>query len=240
MTRLGSGKESGATVLETVAALTLGLFVVHLGLATLAQARAAQSRMSHRADALVSLRVVRHVLRREVRYADPARDWTVTDDSLSVRAFRGTALVCPLRRAPNELVVAYRGDRAPDPDKDSLVVLSSDGSSEVFRLVGVGAPWGVCGEPDPGETPLAWVLDREAPAAAVLARLFERGSYHVTGSALRYRRGTSGRQPLTPEIWIDAESGWRVGAESVGIDATPHQATGGKAWSGFLAWRTPR
>lgn len=243
MTRFASGGrvrgESGASVLEAVAALVLGLFVVHLGLASLAHARAAQSRMSARVDALVSLRVVRYVLRREARYSDPSRDWTVAEDSVSLRAFRGTALVCPLVVASNELVVAYRGDRAPDPAKDSVVVLSADGTSAVLGLVGVRTLSVGCGALDSAEAAFSWVLDRAVPSGAVLARLFERGSYHLTGSALRYRRGASGRQPLTPELWLDAESGWSTGAQRVGVRVTPRAAVAGKAWAGFLAWGTP-
>jgi hypothetical protein len=37
------------------------------------------------------------------------------------------------------------------------------------------------------------------PTDPVLGRIFEGGSYHFSGGALRYRRGAGGRQPLTPE-----------------------------------------
>jgi hypothetical protein len=71
----------------------------------------------------------------------------------------------------------------------------------------------------------------------VLARLFERGSYHLTGSALRYRRGGSGRQPLTPEIWSSSTS-WDVALERLGVEIVPADGAG-EPWSGFLAWLGP-
>ena len=73
--------------------------------------------------------------------------------------------------------------------------------------------------------------------AMVVARLFERGSYHLSDATLRYRRGASGRQPLTPEVWSVA-TGWRLSGQRLGVAFTPAR-TAGSTWSGFLAWLAP-
>jgi hypothetical protein len=86
-----------------------------------------------------------------------------------------------------------------------------------------------------GDTVETWRLDAPADPHAVVARLFEKGSYHLALAALRYRRGASGRQPLTPEVW-SAATRWEVTAGRLVIDAVPADATAGAGWSAFLAW----
>ena len=51
-----------------------------------------------------------------------------------------------------------------------------------------------------------WTLSGGVPSGAILVRYFEHGSYHLSGSAFRYRRGGAGRQPLTPETLLTPES----------------------------------
>jgi hypothetical protein len=75
------------------------------------------------------------------------------------------------------------------------------------------------------------------PPQTVLVRLFERGSYHLSGSALRYRRGGSGRQPLTPEIWSMPATRWVESAERIGFAYVPSRIAPRARWTGFLAWR---
>ncbi len=225
----------GASLPEAIVALLLGLLVLQLALGTLARFRTAQADLAARTDALVALRLGRHVLRRELRHGLPGRDWIADSDSLTLRAFRGTGLVCHSDSAAAELVVSYRGDRAPDPSKDSVVLVTQEGRSVVRALRGTGASATPC----PGwlagrET--RWRLDVAAPAGTVLARPFERGSYHLADAALRYRRGASGRQPLTPEVWSDS-TGWDVTTERLGVGLVPSVA--GAPWHGFVAWRLP-
>jgi Tfp pilus assembly protein PilV len=225
---------AGVSVLEVLIALLIGLFVLQLGLETLARLRSAQAALSARADALVALRVGSHVLRRELRHGLAGRDWAASGDSLALRAFRATAVVCASDSAAAELTVRYRGDRAPDPSKDSVLVTTPEGVTTVHALVGVGAASSACAAPGVGAR---LRLDRGAPSGAVLARVFERGSYHLSDAALRYRRGASGRQPLTPEVWTSATA-WDLSGDRLGVEVVP-SSRGGVAWSGFLAWRTP-
>ncbi len=227
---------AGASLPEAIVALVVGLLVLQLGLATLARLRAAQADLAARADELVALRISRHVLRRELRHGLPGRDWSADADSLSLRAFRGTAIVCAADSVAAAVVVSYRGDRAPDPSKDSVLLVTADGRSAVRALAGTGVAPTPCPGSPAGAT-ARWRLDLGAPTGTVVARLFERGSYHLSGAALRYRRGASGRQPLTPEVWSTA-SDWDISAERLGVGLVPSVGSSGQ-WSGFLAWLTP-
>jgi hypothetical protein len=230
-----SRASAGVSVIEAVVALLVGLFVVQLGLATLARFRSVQRELSERSDALVALRVGRHVLRRELRHGVPGRDWAAGRDSLSLRAFRGAAVVCASDTISAEVVVSYRGDRAPDPTKDSVLLLDEGGAAVVRALLGTGASPDPCAGPGRG-TSARWTLDQAAPSGTVVARVFERGSYYLTSAALRYRRGASGRQPLTPEAW-SADTDWDVASERLGVELVPSRT--GAPWSGFLAWLGP-
>lgn len=225
---------SGATVVEVLVALVTGLIVVQLSLELLERCRAAQRSLEARAEAIATLRIGRHLVRSELRAGVAGRDWTLpSSDSLALRAFRGVGAVCPERPSIDELLVAYSGIRAPDPDKDSVLLLLPDGSWRAERLAATEATGLRC--PASNETPVRlWRLDAPPPPGAVLARIFERGAYHVSDGALRYRRGGGGRQPLTPEILDPGLSGFRVGPSGVALELVP---AGGRAppWYGFLA-----
>ncbi len=69
---------------------------------------------------------------------------------------------------------------------------------------GADLTWRVTGGPscamDLGGRSEVWTIDPPVPGALV-ARIFERGSYHVSDGALRYRRGLGGRQPLTLDVF---------------------------------------
>lgn len=218
-------------------ALLLGLFIVHLALSTLARLRETEVRLAARADGLVAMRVADHVLRRELRHATFGRDWAVDADSLALRAFRGTALVCPYESATSELTVSYDGDRRPDPAKDSVLLLTALGGVEVRALVGSAAASLPCGSVS-AEALRMWTLDSPTGPGIVVARLFERGSYHLALSALRYRRGSSGRQPLTPEVWAEGTA-WSASGGRLGLEVLPESTDVGAPWSTFLAWRDP-
>jgi hypothetical protein len=141
--------------------------------------------------------------------------WIVSADSLSVRAFRGLGVVCGPGPTPRDLHVLIRGVRAPDPTKDSILVLDTDGRWTALALDDVAAapscdPRGVA----PSQL---WHLSGPAGGNAILARWFERGSYHVSARAVRYRRGAGGRQPLTPEVVRTPASGFSRSASGVAL-----------------------
>lgn len=223
----------GASVVEAVVALLLGLFLVHLGLTTLRRLDRFQEGAGRRQDALVASRIAGTVLRGELARSDGT--WRVSDDSLALRAFRGTGVVCAVGPGADGLVVAYRGDRYGDPTKDSVEVVAGEGSVSVLALRSVASSTVVCPRALDGEEIRAWRLDGTVPADAVLARIFEAGSYHLTGSALRYRIGAGGRQPLTPEVWRDAASGLVAVDSAVTLELAPLPGYGPGS-STFLAW----
>lgn len=223
----------GLTLPEVLVALVLGLFVVLLGLESISRLESARKRLVARTDALVALRVSRHVLRRELRHGQQGEDWDVGGDSVALRAFRGSAIVCGSAPA-GTLLVWFTGDRAPDPTKDSVLLLGPEGSVRIRALRGVAGASAPCRGPDSSAAAL-WQLDAPAPQGTVIARLFERGAYHLSDAALRYRRGASGRQPLTPEVW-SPQTRWTAGPGRVGVELTPQDPAAGAGWSGPLAW----
>lgn len=229
------GRE-GISIPEALVALLLGGFVLHLGWATIRGLDAAEERARMHGDAVLSARIVRSVLRRELAHAVTGRDWLAIDDSLSLRAFRGAGLVCPPVVSPaGPLVVAYSGDRRPEPSKDSLELVSVDGSVAHLDLVAAGDVTLPCPLAAPGEAVMEWVVSGALPKGVVAARIFERGSYHFNGTAFRYRSGAGGRQPLTPEIWDDRDTGWLLGGSSVAVRLAPREGAG-RRWGAFLAW----
>jgi hypothetical protein len=226
---------SGVSLLEMLVALVVGLVVLSLGLATLGRFHAARADMSARTDALTTLRVGRHVLRSELREGLPGRDWTPSSDSIALRAFRGLGRVCAVDSIGPRITVAYRGSRMPDPSKDSVLLVTEHGLTGTRALVRRSAAPAPCvGAYDAhSET---WTLDQPVGGNVVAARVFERGSYHLAASALRYRRGASGRQPLTPEV-LAAASGLELSGARLGLSLIASGEEVG--WSGFLAWLPP-
>ena len=185
--------------------LTAWLFgFVLLGLARFA---GAQGRLAARAHDQVRaadlVRVTALVLRAELRYA-AAPDRAIGADSIHLRAVRGTGVICS--RDGDVLRVRYRGVRRPDPEKDSVLVVSDSSSvGTPFRVSAVAsADDGPCG---PG---YRLTLDGTPPGRG-LVLLFETGSYHLADGALRYRRGRGGRQPVTEAVLAGGEFRLRPG-----------------------------
>lgn len=228
----------GTSLVEAVVALLLGLFLIHLGYSVILGLRTASETVSDRLDVLTASRITRSVLRREMARGTAGRDWVAADDSLRLRAFRGTAIVCSLGPLPSELVVAYEGDRRPEPAKDSVEVVGADGSLLYVDLIGAGPTSTTCNGADSTEVVMAWRIDGPILDDVLVVRLFESGSYHFARSALRYRVGAGGRQPLTPEVWRDSETGFLIGDSAVGVQLMP-RTTVGRPVSEFLAWDPP-
>lgn len=242
MSRRPDGHRRGTSLPEVLTALTLGLFLLHLGWSTLRSLDAFEERARTRGDAVLAARMVRSVLRRELAHGVAGRDWWATPDSLSLRAFRGVGVVCgAVLDSAEVLPVAWSGERLPEPAKDSVELIGADGSIAVVDLVGVVTWTEPCPRDAPGETPMGWVTTLPRPKDPVAARVFERGSYHLSGSAFRYRLGAGGRQPLTPEVWDDGRTGWRLDDTTAGVLLWPREgvprAGAGGPWGGFLARR---
>lgn len=189
----GGGLRPGATLPELILAAWLFTFV----LAALAGFAGAQGRlaalMAERVRAAELGRVAQVVLGAELRSLSRSDLTVLPPDSVRIRAFRGGGPTCA-GAGPGELLVAYRGVRRPEPDKDSVLLVhgrSTDGTA--YRIVDVAS----ARECDAG---VRLTLDAHEPVPAGLALVFERGSYSVTAGALRYNRGAGGRQPLTEAL----------------------------------------
>lgn len=241
------GSRGGVSLVEVLVALLLGLVVVQGALTGAAKAQVVHRRLVERADVLSSVRLAAAVLRAEVKGGFQGDDWSVIDDSLSLRAFRGTGLVCPAASSGDGLTVAWVGYRRPDPTKDSVWIVSAMGAVSVVDLVGVETVPDTCGG-EPFGQGLTLRLSGVAPSDASIARVYERGAYSVAGAALRYQRGAGGRQPLTAEVF-DTESGWRMEGGGLGVALIERQraiaVTSGTAplprsWQIGLMEREPR
>jgi hypothetical protein len=208
-----------------------------------------------REEGMETVRTVWSILHHEVGSGVPGRDWELEGDShedgraLRLRAFRGLALPCDWAPGSREGVVVWRGHRTPDPERDSVLVLTQDGT---WRAVALGAhspetgsAQGAPGEGEPdshgsdgGTCPpdfagasATWTLS-EGPGQILFLRYFERGRYSLEDGAFRYRRGGEGRQPLTPER-VGAGSRFRLTQEGrleVELELEP---------GGHVRWRLP-
>ena len=186
----------GSSIVEALTAMLLLVAVMAAALRTLATFRHALASVTGDAEVRETGRIARYTLAQELRTGLAGIDWVPgTGDSVAVRAFRGTGVRCA-DVSPPSWVVRYTGLRRPDPAKDSVLVLTSDGVWRVAKLVRARARSDACGAGADGE---AWELNPAMPEA-VVGRVFERGSYHVAAGAFRYRPGRGGRQPLTAQV----------------------------------------
>lgn len=196
----------GISAVEVLIALVLGLALVTLGWRVLAKQRSAAERLMGDLDVISARRLATRVMAKELRAGVAGRDWKAPQgDSLALRAFRGWGWVCGVVGADgSKLLVSYRGERRPNPAKDSVLVLTASGwrAAELVERAEAdpSCPAGFSADAE------AWTLDPPI-RDAVIVRVFERGSYHVVGDAFRYRRGLGGRQPLTLEVFTNEFSG---------------------------------
>ncbi len=226
-------------MVETLVSLLLGLAVVSFGWVALAHQRTVASRLSFEMDLLSARRLAAVVIGKELRSGVRGRDWTGPAlGGLSLRAFRGWGPVCGSASEGRRIVVAYHGERAANPVKDSVLVLTDEGwlRADLTRRT-PGPP--AC-EIDLGGNSELWTIDPPI-SGALLARVFERGSYHVSGGALRYRRGRGGRQPLTMDVFDHDRSNIEVRMDRVIFHLFADGMNGGAdTSSAVLQFWTPR
>lgn len=234
---MSSGSRSGVSVVEALVTLVLGLWLAQASFGVVARARTLQDELVRRSDILVSARLASSVLRDEISDGRPGVDWGTGGDSLWIRGFRGTGVVCPGATGTDSLVLAYWGHRRPDPTKDSVLLVDALGRDTVLQLTGVWSVPDLCGGWSVSDA-LGLVFDRPVPEQVVLARVFEFGVYAVSGAALRYRRGAGGRQPLTAEVWSTA-SGWRPREDGLDVEFVPLGRTGSTPWLVALSREAP-
>jgi type II secretory pathway pseudopilin PulG len=203
-TPVGCGRSSndcraGATLLEllvTMAVMTL-LGAALCGL-LITQLRVARS-LTDRAQAGEAVRLTAAVLQGEARRLAAADVRAIAVDSLAIRAFRGIGVPC--HSAGSTVHVRYRGDRLPEPSKDSVLAVGTGaGSSAVALLDSRPGSHTMC-RAGSGERVMQLRLAEPIDSAAVVL-VFESGRYFISNRALRYRLGAEGRQPLTAELLL--------------------------------------
>lgn len=251
----------GFSLVELTVTMTIGGLLCVILAAALSGTQRLTRLQGERVAAAETRRVAASILAAELRYLEPGTDLRILDrDSLALRAFRGGAVSCASKGGGT--LVRYRGLRAPEPAKDSVVGVGeprgAGGAVSAGGAGGAGGPGGATvarpllssaaattGCPLlPGESLYHWELDPPPPPGTLLL-LFESGSYHLTGHALRYRRGESGRQPLTAELlegpsvpwrWIELAGGSGSATESGGA---ARDASSRLAIELFLATKPP-
>ena len=198
----------GVTLPELI--LTAWLFaLVLVATARFATAQGRILALSHeRIRAADVARTADLILNQELRHASPA-DLTLTTDSVRLRAVRGVGVVCGAVGA--ERRVRYEGVRRPDPTKDSAVVVTGSSTDGTRHAV-----TGVVGDDGCGDYRLALSPAPVAPSGLVL--VFETGSYHLSGGALRYRRGRGGRQPVTEALLTRSGFEYRAGRVALRLE----------------------
>jgi hypothetical protein len=204
----------GSSTVEVLVALLLTVLIVQLSWSLLVSARQAASRLIQRSEAIDAERIGWNVLSRELSAGVPARDWTLESARvLPLRAFRGLAEICASLSSQDGAAVRYAGMRLPEPAKDSLLALTERGDWVTLRLTS-RAPSTLECPAWPGVPLERWSWEPVQPGL-VVARVFERGSYHLEDRAIRYRVPDGGRQPLSEER---LESGSAFLGSTTGVD----------------------
>lgn len=209
----------GATVVETLTALLLTLLVLTLLTTLAARQRRAGEALVRRSEVVEARRVARDLIDLAVAGGGVR---PVPGDELHLRFFVGWALPCGEGRW------RYRGRRAPDPQRDSLWVVSARGDVSWVSLVWVGA--GDCGQVDSASSVLE-LVGEPALSDPVLLRVFESGRFRLS-DALRYGRTGDPAQPLTGAVLDPSKSGIRVSAGTIIVTAAGagDSATVGRRW----------
>jgi hypothetical protein len=217
-------KRPGYSLAEALVALTLaGLLSALLLGAAAAQVRHARV-AAWRVSEAGAVRTAAHILAGELRDISIQDVRASSAESVAVRVFRGTAIPCGVEAG--DVIVRFRGDRLPDPRKDSVLALLPAGGERSLRLVHArGAGTAACAV-RAGEVTQRWTLSEPADGGLLLL-LFETGAFHFATRALRYRAGADGRQPLTAELFqpgtgftaqATGDIGFRVITRSRGAD----------------------
>jgi hypothetical protein len=184
---------TGHSLAELLAALPLAMLLMAMLLATfVAQARLARA-LGDRMGRAETERIAAGVLRQELRWIERGDVAAAVADSVTLRLLRGVGVTCGTDAGA--IRVDYRGLREPNPEKDSVIIVSAEGESSARVLASeVTAP--SCGEGN------ARLLRLSTPAVPGVVLLFEHASYHLSARALRVRAGAEGRQPITEE-WLE-------------------------------------
>lgn len=216
-------RQRGFVLAEAIIAGTLLLLVVQVAWWVTAAQSLVATRVVEGARMLDETRLIHQVLSTEIRHGEAGSDWLVDAGDLSLRAFRGIGFSCRTQPADG-WGVAVTGYRLADSNKDSVLVLSADGSWRPSALVRRSRRSGLDCQRVAGFSVEVWKLD-PPPSRPVAALYFEKGAYRLSSDAFRYRRGEGGWQPLT--------------GVGIAADASVLLPTGEGGLEAHLVWEDP-
>lgn len=202
----------------SVSELVLVFWGFALVLIALAEFVAGQGRLAGRQRDVVRLREAHRTV--EIIVGNELRSLTAADVTrgggvaLAVRAPRGSGPLCSA--VGRTVSLRYSGSRRPDPETDSLLLVTERGAEETRAVAAVSGSG--C-----GGTGLTLSLDQPTAVRAGFGVVFEPGSYHASGGAIRYRLGRAGRQPLTEAFFSRATFAPGPGAAGLLVHLEPHR-----------------
>ncbi|MGD8276576.1 MAG: hypothetical protein PVH00_01060, partial [Gemmatimonadota bacterium] len=203
---------SGHSLVELIVALLLLALLGSTALALLSSGLRLVRRAADATEAGNAVRFAGRLLRSEIETLVASDSHGFDADSSRQRVYRGAGIVCDF--TGTTATVRWLGLRAPDPAKDSVLALTPAGETAHPLLAASAASAPAC-VARPGEAVLELdVSGGLRPGDVVL--LYETGTWHLSGSALRYARGAGGRQPLTPAVFVDDST--RIDADTSAAD----------------------
>ncbi len=185
----------GFALAEVIVAGTLLILVAQVAWWVTAVQGVVATRVVAGARMLDETRLIHHLLSTEVGHGESGGDWAVNGRELHLRAFRGVGFSCRTQPARG-WGVAVAGYRSPDSDKDSVLVLSDDGSWRTSSLERRSRRRTLDCQKLDGFSTEIWFLDPPRPRG-VAALYFENGAYRFSDGAFRYQIGNRRWQPLT-------------------------------------------
>jgi len=190
---------AGIGLLELLVAAVLATIVVAVAVMLLQAQGAVARNLTARSERNDAQRAAFAILQAELRASTTPDVGAVGRDSVTGRTFRGYGIVCGFRSP--DVFLRYRGLRLPDSAKDSVLQL---GVESVIAFTSVRVDSTACPH-STGEQVVAvrWAAPPRVGAGWLF---FERGGYHLSTYALRYRQGTGSRQPVTTEVFDDGRS----------------------------------
>lgn len=190
----------GLSLIELTVALWLASLITAIVVSLLLTESRIAGHTADRAEVLEATRTGAAVLHADLAALDPLSDVHLAEpESLTLRVFRGVGVVCGF--AGPDPLVRYRGVRQPDPQKDSVIVLTASPRPRA-EILSFASP-AVAGCAVSAGEELFLIRLATVPSASDLLAFYEVGSYHLE-RALRYRRGAGGRQPITAEVFADS------------------------------------
>ncbi len=191
---IAPGGRGAFTIVELVVAMVVAIVLLGLLARGVVSLRRGLERVTSLTEAVEAARVARTLVDRVA-----AGEGLLYGDGPDVRVHLpiGWAEAC-------DSAFVWAGIRAPDPDRDSALVL--DARSRLHRVGVSSAGAGSCSAPHPGASPSVRTLgtDPAVPDARLLL-VYESGLVRID-DAVRYARLGTSRQPLTAAVLSPARS----------------------------------